>query len=91
MMGNFFRKLWSFQPNDVVRDAEEGQVTQNPSSAGECHYDVKWSEPDQEYVATVKEFPSMSWLDETPDKAVAGMRALVAETLEEMKGWKPAS
>lgn len=26
-------------------------------------YQVSWSEEDQEYVATVAEFPSLSWLD----------------------------
>lgn len=88
VVGNIFRRLFNFQPNGNM--PEEGQITENPSSAEDCHYDVKWSEEDQEYVATVKEFPSMSWLEATPDKALHGIRALVSNTLKEMDGWKKA-
>lgn len=39
-------------------------------------YSVFWSEPDQEYVATVAEFPSLSWLHTDPIKALRGIRHL---------------
>ena len=47
-------------------------------------YQISWSEEDGEYIATVLEFPSLSWLD--PDRAQAeqGLLNLVAEVLEDM-------
>lgn len=41
-------------------------------------YMARWSEEDKEYVATVMEFPSLSWLDRDPERAIAGLRKLVA-------------
>ena len=32
-------------------------------------YRVTWSEDDQEHVGLCTEFPSLSWLEETPEKA----------------------
>lgn len=48
-------------------------------------YRVSWSEEDGEYVATCAEFPSLSWLDASPEKALAGLRQVVAQCLEDMK------
>ncbi len=33
-------------------------------------YQVSWSEEDQDYVATVAEFPSLSWLTPSRQEAV---------------------
>mgnify|MGYP006289387527 CR=1 FL=1 len=48
-------------------------------------YRVIWSEEDQEYVGLCTEFPSLSWLDETQEDALQGIRQLVSEVIEDMK------
>ncbi len=48
-------------------------------------YRVTWSGEDKEYVATCLELPSLSWLADTQDDALRGMRDLVAETVEDMR------
>ncbi len=54
-------------------------------------YRITWSPEDGEHVALCVEFPSLSWLASTPDKALAGIRRLVANVLEDMRasGEKP--
>jgi hypothetical protein len=47
-------------------------------------YRVAWSAEDGEHVATVLEFPSLSWLDSDPVAALVGLRDLVAETITDM-------
>ena len=47
-------------------------------------YRVTWSEEDQEYVGLCAELPSLSWLEKTPEKALAGMRKLVKDCLNDM-------
>ena len=48
-------------------------------------YRVTWSEEDQEYVGLCVEFPSISWLEKTQEKALQGIRKLVAETIVDLK------
>jgi predicted HicB family RNase H-like nuclease len=48
-------------------------------------YRITWSEEDQEYAGLCIEFPSMSWLDKTPEDALAGIRNVVAEAVKDMK------
>ena len=48
-------------------------------------YRVTWSEEDQEYVGLCAEFPSVSWLEVTPEKALRGIRVLVRKILADMK------
>ncbi len=48
-------------------------------------YRVTWSDDDDEHVATVVEFPSLSWLAEDPAEALAGLRQLVQEVIEDMQ------
>lgn len=48
-------------------------------------YRITWSPEDGEHVALCVEFPSLSWLAPTPDKALAGIRRLVANVLEDMR------
>ncbi len=53
------------------------------------HYDrytyrLTWSEDDGEHVGLCAEFPSLSWLDSTPEKALVGIRKLVKATLSDM-------
>lgn len=48
-------------------------------------YRVTWSNEDGEYVGLCAEFPSLSWLAETPEEALRGIRKIVAESVEDMK------
>ncbi len=48
-------------------------------------YRVTWSDEDQEYVGLCAEFPSLSWLEDTPEKALAAIRKLVKECLNDMQ------
>ncbi len=48
-------------------------------------YRVTWSEEDQEYVGLCVEFPSMSWLEKSQEKALVGVRKLVADTVADLK------
>ena len=48
-------------------------------------YQVAWSEEDQEFVASVAEFPSLSWLDANRQQAELGLIDLVAEVVEDME------
>lgn len=50
-----------------------------------CTYQVLWLEEDQEYVATVAEFPSLSWLDAGRKQAEQRLLDLVAEVLEDIE------
>ncbi|QGU07170.1 HicB family protein [Corynebacterium occultum] len=52
--------------------------------ANKYTYQVSWSEEDQEYVATVLEFPSLSWLAPNRQEAENGLVDLVAEVLDDM-------
>lgn len=47
-------------------------------------YRVTWSEDDEEYVGLCAEFPSLSWLDSSPEKALSGIRKLVKGILADM-------
>lgn len=47
-------------------------------------YRVTWSAEDNEHVGLCAEFPSLSWLAATPEKALAGIRRVVAEVAAEM-------
>lgn len=49
-------------------------------------YRVTWSVEDKEHVGLCAEFPSLSWLAASPHEALAGIRALVQEVLEDMAG-----
>ena len=48
-------------------------------------YRITWSEDDQEYAGLCIEFPSLSWLDENPESALAGIRKVVAGVIKDMK------
>lgn len=50
-------------------------------------YTVKWSAEDGEYLATCNEFPSLSWLTQTPEEALSGIRRVVG--FEEQRNGKP--
>ena len=48
-------------------------------------YRVTWSPEDGEHVGLCTEFPSLSWLAATPEKALAGIRKVVAEVVADME------
>ncbi len=49
-------------------------------------YRVTWSEEDNEYVGLCAEFPSLSWLDQTPEDALIGIRQVVADVVKDLSG-----
>lgn len=48
-------------------------------------YRVVWSAEDDEYVATVAEFPSLSWLHSDPAEALRGLVDLVSEVIADLE------
>ena len=48
-------------------------------------YRVTWSEEDEEYVGLCAEFPSVSWLADSPEEALAGIRDVVAGVVADMQ------
>ena len=54
------------------------------ATAEKYTYRVMWSEEDEEHVALCAEFPSLSWLAESPGDALKGITKLVADVLKDM-------
>ena len=48
-------------------------------------YRVTWSQEDSEHVGLCAEFPSLSWLAPTPEKALAGIRRVVSGVVDDMQ------
>jgi predicted HicB family RNase H-like nuclease len=48
-------------------------------------YRVTWSEEDGEYVGLCAELPSLSWLADTPEAALAGIRDTVKQVVKDMQ------
>ncbi len=48
-------------------------------------YRVTWSQEDSEHIGLCAEFPSLSWLAPTPEKALAGIRHLIEEVVADMQ------
>jgi predicted HicB family RNase H-like nuclease len=48
-------------------------------------YRITWSEDDREYVGLCAEFPSLSWLAESPEAALQGIRKVVGRAVRDMK------
>jgi predicted HicB family RNase H-like nuclease len=47
-------------------------------------YAVQWSPEDGEFVATVAEFPSLSWLESDQVEAIRGLEGLVQHVIDDM-------
>lgn len=47
-------------------------------------YRITWSDDDREYVGLCAEFPSLSWLDTSPEDALKGIRKVVADIVKDM-------
>ncbi|MDK8797095.1 type II toxin-antitoxin system HicB family antitoxin [Corynebacterium sp. MSK044] len=53
-------------------------------NADKYTYQVGWSQADGQFVATVREFPSLSWLEDSRDEAEKGILSLVEEVLADL-------
>lgn len=49
-------------------------------------YRVMWSDEDEEFVGLCAEFPSLSWLAESPEEALKGIRAVVRKCVRDLAG-----
>jgi predicted RNase H-like HicB family nuclease len=47
-------------------------------------YRVTWSAEDNEHVGLCAEFPALSWLAPTLEKALSGIRRVVPEVIKEL-------
>lgn len=59
--------------------------TKGPSVVAHYRYSVAWSPEDEEFVATVAEFPSLSWMEEDQIEALIGLERLIREVVEDMQ------
>lgn len=57
----------------------------NRASNDRYTYRVTWSEEDKEHVGLCAEFPSLSWLASSPEAALRGIRAVVADAVKDMR------
>ncbi|AHE97818.1 type II toxin-antitoxin system HicB family antitoxin [Thioalkalivibrio paradoxus] len=54
-------------------------------SADHYTYRVTWSAEDQEHVGLCTEFPSLTWLADTPEAALSGIRMLVHDVIDDLR------
>ncbi|MFM0673142.1 hypothetical protein [Paraburkholderia sediminicola] len=47
-------------------------------------YRVEWSADDNQYVGLCDGFPSLSWLENTPEAALVGIHQIVEQTISEL-------
>ena len=47
-------------------------------------YRVTWSEEDEEFIGLCSEFPSLSWLADSTENALKGIRSVVKECVKDM-------
>lgn len=47
-------------------------------------YRLTWSEEDEEFVGLCAELPGLSWLAETPEDALKGIRKVVRSSIKDM-------
>ena len=48
-------------------------------------YRVTWSTEDEEWVGLCAEFPGLSWLADSPESALSGIRRVVADVVADMQ------
>lgn len=51
-----------------------------------CKFNVLWSQDDQAYIGTCDRFPSLSWISETPEKALEGIKSTTKTIISEIRG-----
>jgi predicted RNase H-like HicB family nuclease len=59
-------------------------MSNEPRSRDHCTYRVTWSAEDAAHLGLCAELPSLSWLASTPEDALAGIQALVADVVEDL-------
>jgi len=64
---------------DGARQEEWQRLQVMPPLTVYPRFSVQWSDEDKQYVGTCSKFPSMSFLDAFPDKALMGIIRLVNE------------
>lgn len=94
-----FKMPWQGDPRVNIQDAG-GKAKHLSSAAGAASnrqtggqtmsldhytYRVTWSPEDGEHVGLCIEFPSLSWLAQTPEEALAGVRKVVAEVVADLE------
>jgi predicted HicB family RNase H-like nuclease len=47
-------------------------------------YRIAWLAKDEDYIATVVEFPSLSWIADTRETALKGLTSVVEEVLQDL-------
>lgn len=60
-------------------------MSQTITDTARYSFHVTWSPEDAEFIATCVEFPSLSWLAGTPEKALTGLRIVVDEIVDDMR------
>jgi predicted HicB family RNase H-like nuclease len=58
--------------------------SQRDTAADHYTYRLSWSAKEQEFIATVIEFPSLSWIASNRQAALSGLTSLVEEVLLDM-------
>lgn len=56
-----------------------------PIKSDRYTYRITWSEEDKEYVGLCIEFPSLSWLEESAELALKGIRKIVEDVIKDME------
>jgi predicted HicB family RNase H-like nuclease len=57
----------------------------NQARVDHYRYAVQWSRDDEEFVATIAEFPSLSWLASDQLDALRGLEELVQSVIDDMR------
>ena len=74
---------WSrLKDNDKARGAQDTRSMEDEMNYF-CY--VKWIDEDEEWAGLCPAFPHLSWLEDTEEKALAGIRQLVREVVADMK------
>lgn len=74
--GKFISHAWS-NLSEICDDCKP--IKNNPYT-----YRITWSEEDKEYVGLCAEFPSLSWLADSQEVALQGIRSVVVEVVSDM-------
>jgi len=53
-------------------------------NASRYTYEAVWANKDKQFIGLCKEFPSLSWLEDTEAAALAGIKDLVKEVMHDM-------
>jgi predicted RNase H-like HicB family nuclease len=73
-------------PEWTAKEIEDARPFPEVVAERRTDYRVEWSPEDKQYVGSCGGFPSLSWLDDTSETALAGIRKVVAETIAELLG-----